>query len=338
MDNKLDVTAYGEMESNPYPVNVSNDKSNWEPIASAATKEEGIWSDQLIDYVKTHKLRKSIDPDKAIEQIESNRNKIDSLDFGGLGRLWPEFSCLGILLMLVNEDLTMDVCEDGDIYFSFDVGSTGDIIDAYPNYTLRGIKSMYEKYRIDGLAGLLKRCKIVANKEVLEYFLSTCSDRELKEFFERFDLMDSDDGFDKTDESLESVTEDMYGFEAISRTGLEALTEALSSAIKTAGSVGVIQFLLNEDLGTDFEDQITFIKNTTDLSDSNKVLNEILQAAETLLDDVQIELLVQSLEGPEEMVEEGNPEEFEEEYQEPEDWSSVDSEPVSEEEIVEDEE
>ena len=208
MDNKLDVTAYGEMESNPYIINVSNDKSNWEPVASAATKEEGI---------------------------EVANSYLDRYKFSEV------------------------------VYMPEDDLDTNDVV-----------------WR-----------------------------------------------------SSEETEEEMYGFEAMSRTGLEDLTKALSSAIKTAGSVGVIQFLLNEDLGTDFEDQITFIKNTTDLSDSNKVLNEILQAAETLLDDVQIELLVQSLEGPEEMAEEGNPEEFEEEYQEPEDWSSVDSEPAGEEEIVE---
>lgn len=131
--------------------------------------------------------------------------------------------------------------------------------------------------------------------------------------------------------SIFEPAEEMYGFEAISRTDMEDLTKALSSALKTLGSVGVIQFLINEDLGVDFEDQITFIKNTTDLSDSNKVLNEIIQAAETLLDDVQIELLVQSLgesdnEAMDEVFDDG------EEYEEPEDWSSVDEvEPIEEE-------
>lgn len=90
-----------------------------------------------------------------------------------------------------------------------------------------------------------------------------------------------------TDSKPES--EEMYGFEAMSKTNLESLMKTLSSALKVEGSVGVIQSILEEDLSDDFNDQITFIKNTTGLSNSEMVLSELLQAAETLLDDVQID-------------------------------------------------
>jgi hypothetical protein len=175
------------------------------------------------------------------------------------------------------------------------------------------------------------------------YFKKVCKE-------EGWDVTEED--FNKYFEYLDKaradmkVGEEMYGFEAISRTGLEDLTQALASSIKTVGSVGVIQFLLSEDFGTDFNDQITFIKNTTDLSDSKMVIDEILKAAETLLDDVQIEVLVNDMGSPEgipdDEVETGE-NEFDE-YQEPEDWSTVDQpaeepveEPVEGEELVEEE-
>ena len=145
---------------------------------------------------------------------------------------------------------------------------------------------------------------------------------------------------DKAREDMSLNEEEMYGFEAISKTGLEDLTQALAAAIKTGGSIGVIQFILKEDFSSDFNDQLTFIKNTTDLSDSKAVMDEILKAAETLLDDVQIEVLADDLNGPEEMPNEESEELGE--YEEPEDWSLVDEEeaargPEEGEEVVEEE-
>ena len=134
----------------------------------------------------------------------------------------------------------------------------------------------------------------------------------------------------------EEVEEDMYGFEAMSISNLESLTSALAKALEVSGSVTIINKFIDEDLDMDFNDQLTFIKNTVDLSNSKLVMDEILSAAETLLDDVQIELLTESLEGGVQVPEEEEFGEIEGEYEEPEDWSTVDEEePIGEEEEIE---
>lgn len=151
------------------------------------------------------------------------------------------------------------------------------------------------------------------------------------DFNRYFEILDEirAEGFEENEDEY-GDDEERYGFEAMSRTGLEGLTSALSKALKEVGSVVVIQRILQEDFGYDFEDQITFIKNTTDLSDSKMVLDEIVSAAETMLDDVQLELLTEVFNS--DMIDiEGFEEEPEfDEYEEPDDWSSVD-EPISEE-------
>ena len=127
--------------------------------------------------------------------------------------------------------------------------------------------------------------------------------------------------------------EEMYGFEAMSTPDLEAFQAVIADQLNREGSISTLEKLMDRDLTYDFTEQINFIKNTSNLSNTNEVLNEILKAAETLLDDMQIETLVEELskdelEEPEEMVDQ----EFEE-YQEPEDWSKVDE----TEEVVEEE-
>lgn len=127
--------------------------------------------------------------------------------------------------------------------------------------------------------------------------------------------------------------EEMYGFEAMSTPDLEAFQAVIADQLNSEGSISTLEKLMDRDITFDFTEQINYIKNTSDLSNTNEVLNEILKAAETLLDDIQIETLVEELskdelEEPKEMVDQ----EFEE-YQEPEDWSKVDE----TEEVVEEE-
>ena len=136
----------------------------------------------------------------------------------------------------------------------------------------------------------------------------------------------------------EEYEEEMYGFEAMSTPDLESFQAVIADKLNKEGSISTLEKLMDRDLTYDFTEQINYIKNTSDLSNTNEVLNEILKAAETLLDDMQIETLVEELskdelEEPEEMADQ----EFEE-YQEPENWSKVDeTEEVVEEEPVESE-
>ena len=129
--------------------------------------------------------------------------------------------------------------------------------------------------------------------------------------------------------------EDLYGFEAIERGGLEQLQTALSSLLTKEGSISTLSRVYDSaeknGFSTDCKDQITYIKNTTDLSDTQMVLDDLLDCLETLLDDVQIELLTDDLTA-DTLEEEGEPTLGEdEEYSEPDDWSSLDSEDLPDE-------
>ena len=124
--------------------------------------------------------------------------------------------------------------------------------------------------------------------------------------------------------------EELYGLEALEKTGLASLQSVLATQLEEQGSIQVIDNILNQDLGSDYLDQVSFIKNTTDLSDTNTVLNELINASETLLDDIQIGQLVESL-GASEFEEEPMDSGFgDEEYEEPEDWSTIDEEQPAE--------
>lgn len=122
--------------------------------------------------------------------------------------------------------------------------------------------------------------------------------------------------------------------EAIERTGLGRLQSIFAQLLEKIGAIQLLDNINNapEGFGSDYYDQVNFIKNTVDLSDTNEVLNELLDASETLLDDTQIELLADDLENSGEdfdfMEESAEGEEFPEEDWEDEgdyDWSSDDS-------------
>lgn len=128
--------------------------------------------------------------------------------------------------------------------------------------------------------------------------------------------------------------------EAIERTGLDRLQSVFAQLLEKIGAIQLLDNINNapDDFGSDYYDQVNFIKNTVDLSDTNEVLNELLDASETLLDDTQIELLADDLENSGEdfdfMEESGEGEEFSEEDWEDEgnyDWSSDDSQEIEEE-------
>lgn len=115
------------------------------------------------------------------------------------------------------------------------------------------------------------------------------------------------------------MKEELYGLEALERVGLDKLQSTLASVINENGAIWLINQLLDtENLPSEYRDELFFIKNTIDLSDTNLVLNELLNSSETLLDDTQIELVVEAL-APEE------PEEEFSEYEEPDNWDEVDS-------------
>lgn len=135
-------------------------------------------------------------------------------------------------------------------------------------------------------------------------------------------------------EAMEEYKEEMYGFEAMSTPDLESFQAVIADKLNKEGSITVLDILMDRDLSYDFTEQMNFIKNTMDLSNTNEILNEILKAAETLLDDIQIEELVEEFSS--DTLEEGEEvdQEFGE-YEEPEDWSKVDEEEVVEEEPVE---
>lgn len=132
--------------------------------------------------------------------------------------------------------------------------------------------------------------------------------------------------------------------EAIERTGLDRLQSVFAQLLEKIGAIQLLDNINNapDDFGSDYYDQINFIKNTMDLSDTNEVLNELLKASETLLDDTQIELLADDLENSGEdfnlMEETPEGEEFPEEDWEDEgdyDWSSDDSQEIEEENLEE---
>lgn len=133
-------------------------------------------------------------------------------------------------------------------------------------------------------------------------------------------------------EAMEEYEEEMYGFEAMSTPDLESFQAVIADKLNKEGSITVLDILMDRDLSYDFTEQMNFIKNTMDLSNTNEILNEILKAAETLLDDIQIEELVEEFSS--DTLEEGEEvdQEFEE-YEEPEDWSKVDEEVVEEEPV-----
>lgn len=112
-------------------------------------------------------------------------------------------------------------------------------------------------------------------------------------------------------------------FEAMSTEGLESLQAVLANQLESFGSIQVIENIINSpnELTESFKEQITFIKNTADLSDTTEILTEILSAAETLLDNIQIELLTDDLET--EFQEFEQEQEFDE-YEEPDSWDQVD--------------
>lgn len=132
--------------------------------------------------------------------------------------------------------------------------------------------------------------------------------------------------------------------EAIERTGLDRLQSVFAQLLEKIGAIQLLDNINNapDDFGSDYYGQVNFIKNTVDLSDTNEVLNELLNASETLLDDTQIELLADDLENSDEdsdfMEELDEGEEFPEEDWEDEgnyDWSSDDSQEIEEETLEE---
>lgn len=289
MDNKLDVTAYGEMESNPYIINVSNDKSNWEPVASAATKEEGI--EVANSYLDEYKFS---------EVVYMPEDDLDTNDV-----VWGS-SEKGSAVESGSSDKENYLREMAKV--DYEVGHTQDPDD----FSLFRRICLEDGYRV--------------------------TKADFNRYFEILDEIRSE-SFEEEDED-EYDDEEMSGFEAMSMAGLERLTTSLASALKEVGSVVVLQTILEQDYGDEFNDEITFIKNTTDLSNSKEVLDKVLSASELMLDNVQMELLAEAFETPS-TFDEVFPDEMEEElgeYQEPEDWSTVDQpeeEPNNEEENLE---
>lgn len=120
-------------------------------------------------------------------------------------------------------------------------------------------------------------------------------------------------------------------FEAMDRNSITEFQASVSDSISRIGSLGTIQLLLDSELADSFQDELFFIKNTYDLSDTQLVSQAILNAGETLLENSELEQAIETLKNSSE---EENEEEFGE-YEEPEDWSTVDQ---PEEEVVETEE
>ena len=118
-------------------------------------------------------------------------------------------------------------------------------------------------------------------------------------------------------------------FEAMNRNSITDFQASVSDSISRIGSLGTIQLLLDSELADSFQDELFFIKNTYDLSDTQLVSQAILDAGETLLEDGELEMAIETLKNSSE---EENEEEFGE-YEEPEDWSEVDQ--VEEETIEE---
>ena len=139
-------------------------------------------------------------------------------------------------------------------------------------------------------------------------------------------------------EEYDEVEKEM--FEAMNRNSITNFQASVSGSISRIGSLGTIQLLLDSELADSFEDELFFIKNTYDLSDTQLVSQAILDAGETLLEDGELERAMETLKNSSE---EENEEEFGE-YEEPDDWSEVDQveegeveEPVEGEELTEEE-
>ena len=129
-------------------------------------------------------------------------------------------------------------------------------------------------------------------------------------------------------------------FESMNRNSITDFQASVSDSISRIGSLGTIQLLLDSELADSFGDELFFIKNTYDLSDTQLVSQAILNAGETLLEDGELERAIETLKNSSE---EENEEEFGE-YEEPENWSEVDQveeetveEPAEGEEITEEE-
>lgn len=134
-------------------------------------------------------------------------------------------------------------------------------------------------------------------------------------------------------------------FEAIERSGLDRLQSVFAQLLEKIGAIQLLDNINNapDDFGSEYYDQINFIKNTMDLSDTNEVLNGLINASETLLDDTQIELLADDLENSGEDYDlvgedQSEGEEFPAGDWEDEgnyDWSSDDSQEIGEETLEE---
>lgn len=107
-------------------------------------------------------------------------------------------------------------------------------------------------------------------------------------------------------------------YEAMGSQILDNFRTALSSSISEEGAITTITKLLDfTDLNEEFSEELYFIKNTVDLTNTTEVVNLVLNSAETLLSDYEVEVLIEVLSPVEEDESIG-------EYEEPEDWSTVD--------------
>lgn len=143
---------------------------------------------------------------------------------------------------------------------------------------------------------------------------------------------------DKTGESKEEPAnenqEDLYGFEAMGSDLIDSFRTALTSSISKEGALTTIQKMMDfGDLEGEFNEELYFIKNAFDLTDTQEVINSIMSSAETVLPDYKLEELIGIL----------SPETTEQEmddYEEPENWDDVDQaeveEPEKEKEIPDD--
>ena len=131
-------------------------------------------------------------------------------------------------------------------------------------------------------------------------------------------------------EEFDPIEKEIY--EAMNKNSITDFQASVSDSINRIGSLGTIQLLLDSDLADSFKDELFFIKNTYDLSDTQLVSQAILDAGETLLEDWEVEQASETLKNSSE---EENEEEFSE-YEEPEnsdDWGTLEE--TEGEEIVE---
>lgn len=131
--------------------------------------------------------------------------------------------------------------------------------------------------------------------------------------------------------SFESHDEDLSGFEGMSRENIGSFQAKVAQKIEEVGALSVLKAIMDNssEYGSYYLDEIDTILNTTDLTNSQDVLERLVNTTETLLDDTQIELLTDSLDslGEYEKDEEADTDysyKEGEEYEEPDDWSSVD--------------